>query len=75
VSIVIIVDDDPLVREALGSLFRSVGLETRTFTSASELLEGELPAVASCLVLDVRLPGLSGLDLQAELAKSPFRNS
>jgi FixJ family two-component response regulator len=72
-SVVIIVDDDTSVREALGSLFRSVGLKIMTFASALDLLESELPAVASCLVLDIRLPGLSGLDLQTELAKADIR--
>jgi len=67
--IVFVVDDDESFREALGRLFRSVGLQAEMFASASELLRSSLPEVASCLVLDVRLPGLSGLDFQAELAK------
>jgi len=67
--IVFVVDDDESFREALGRLFRSVGLRAEVFASASELLRSNLPHVASCLVLDVRLPGLSGLDFQAELAK------
>jgi FixJ family two-component response regulator len=67
--IVFVVDDDPGFREALGRLFRSVGLRVEVFGSAAELLQSKLPDVASCLVLDVRLPGLSGLDFQAELAK------
>src|SRR6516164_5311154 len=66
--IVFVVDDDESVREALRSLFRSVSLRVETFGSAAEFLRSELPAVASCLVLDVRLPGVSGLDFQAELA-------
>src|SRR5215468_150511 len=57
------------MREALRSLFRSISLRVETFGSAADLLRSNLPAVASCLVLDVRLPGLSGLDFQAELAK------
>jgi len=69
-SIIFIVDDDESVREALGSLFRSVGYNVEMFGSAADLLRGKLPDVASCLVLDVRLPGLSGLDFQAELAKA-----
>ncbi len=69
-SIIFIVDDDESVREALGSLFRSVGHNVEMFGSAADLLRGKLPDVASCLVLDVRLPGLSGLDFQAELAKA-----
>jgi FixJ family two-component response regulator len=67
--IVFVVDDDSSFREALRRLFRSVGLQVEVFGSASELLQSKLPDVASCLVLDVRLPGLSGLDFQAELAK------
>ena len=58
------------LREALGSLFRSVSLRVETFGSAADLLRSKLPDVASCLVLDVRLPGVSGLDFQAELAKA-----
>jgi FixJ family two-component response regulator len=66
-SVVLIVDDDISVRDALHTLIRSVGLEARTFTSAAEFLNAALPDVPMCLVLDVRLPGLSGLDLQREL--------
>ena len=58
------------MRRALSNLFQSVGLEVALFGSASEMLQSKLPDVASCLVLDVRLPGLSGLDFQAELAKT-----
>lgn len=68
-SIVFIVDDDALVRDALSRLFRSVGLHVELFSSAQDLLQATLPAVPSCVVLDIRLPGLSGLDLQAEMAK------
>ena len=68
--IVLVIDDDPLTRGALSSLFRSVGLSVRTFASATELLEHPPPAVPSCLVLDVRLPRLSGFDLQTELSQS-----
>jgi FixJ family two-component response regulator len=68
--IAFVVDDDESVREALRSLFRSVSLRVETFGSAADFLRSELPDVASCLVLDVRLPGLSGLDFQAELAKA-----
>jgi FixJ family two-component response regulator len=68
--IVFVVDDDESLREALRSLFRSVSLRVETFGSAADLLRSKLPDVASCLVLDVRLPGLSGLDFQAELAKA-----
>ena len=66
---VLVIDDDSLTRGALSSLFRSVGLSVRTFSSATELLEHPLPAVPSCLVLDVRLPRLSGFDLQTELGR------
>jgi FixJ family two-component response regulator len=68
--LIFIVEDDESMRRALSNLFRSVGLEVEVFGSAAEMLQGELPDVASCLVLDVRLPGLSGLDFQAELAKA-----
>ena len=68
--IVFVVDDDESLREALRSLFRSVSLRVETFGSAADLLRSKLPDVASCLVLDVRLPGVSGLDFQAELAKA-----
>jgi FixJ family two-component response regulator len=66
--IVFVVDDDPLVRGSVSSLLRSVGLQTRVFGSASEFLQEKRPALPSCLVLDVRLPGVSGLDFQAELS-------
>jgi FixJ family two-component response regulator len=69
-QIVFIVEDDASMRRALSNLFQSVGLEVEMFGSASEMLQGKLPDVASCLVLDVRLPGLSGLDFQSELAKA-----
>jgi FixJ family two-component response regulator len=71
--IIYVVDDDEALREALRGLFRSIGLKVETFGSAAELLRGKIPDVASCLVLDVRLPGLSGLDFQAELAKAQLR--
>src|SRR5207245_9936627 len=67
--IVLVVDDDSGVREALARLFRSIGLSAEMFGSASEFLGSRLPAVTSCRVFDVRLPGLSGLDFQADLAK------
>ena len=69
-SVVFVIDDDESVRQALGSLFRSVGLKVELIGSASEFLHCKLPDVASCLVLDVRLPGLSGLDFQAEMART-----
>lgn len=68
--IIYVVDDDASVRAALGLLFRSVGLDIRPFISAHELLQSELPAVPSCLVLDVRLPGISGFELHTELVKA-----
>ncbi|MGY4506189.1 FixJ family two-component response regulator [Bradyrhizobium sp. GM24.11] len=66
-AIVIIVDDDAGIRASLDSLFRSVGLETRLFGSPAELLGSALPDGPGCIVLDVRLPGVSGLDLQGQL--------
>ncbi len=67
---VFIIDDDASMRRALSNLFQSVGLQVAAFGSAPELLHSRLPDVPSCLVLDIRLPGLSGLDLQTELAKA-----
>jgi FixJ family two-component response regulator len=69
-SIVFVVDDDSLIREALRRLIRSVGLEVETFSSAQEFLQAKRPDAPSCLVLDVRLPGLSGFDLQREMAEA-----
>jgi FixJ family two-component response regulator len=71
--IVYVVDDDPSMRNALTNLFRSVGLRVEVFGSAAELLQSQRPDVAGCLVLDVRLPGLSGLDFQSDLAKANIR--
>jgi len=71
--IVYVVDDDRLMREMLSSLFRSIGLRVRLFESAQEILQFELEDAPSCLVLDIRMPRLSGFDLQAELAKSNIR--
>src|SRR5258707_5408931 len=68
--VVFVIDDDASMRRALTNLFQSVGLKVEVFASASEMLQGKLPDVASCLVLDIRLPGLSGLDFQTELAKA-----
>ncbi len=68
--IVFVIDDDSALREALSSLFRSVGLQAKAFASTSEFLQMNLPEAPTCLVLDVRLPGLSGLDFQSELAKA-----
>lgn len=71
--VVFVVDDDQSVREALSSLIRSVGLRVETFASAQDFLRYQRPDVTACLVLDVRMPGLSGLDLQRELANSEKR--
>jgi FixJ family two-component response regulator len=68
--VVFVVDDDGSMRTALSSLFRSVGLRVELFGSAPEFLQSKLADVPSCLVLDIRLPGPSGLDFQAELAKA-----
>ncbi|MBL0089866.1 MAG: response regulator transcription factor [Ideonella sp.] len=72
-SMVFVVDDDLSVREALSSLIRSVGLSVETFASAKEFLQFQRPDVPACLVLDVRMPGLSGLELQRELAQAGQR--
>jgi CheY-like chemotaxis protein len=72
-SVVFVVDDDAAMRDSLRFLFQSVGLDTLVFASASDFHQTELPDVPSCLVVDVRLPGLSGLQLQTELAKANSR--
>ena len=64
---VYIIDDDPHIQEALGLLFKSVGLKASTFSSADEFLETDLPDEPSCIILDIRLPRVSGLDLQQRL--------
>ncbi|HAL21577.1 MAG TPA: DNA-binding response regulator [Stenotrophomonas sp.] len=66
--LVVIVDDDPSVRTSLDSLLRSVGLQTRLYAAPGELGAQPLPDVPGCIVLDVRLQGVSGLDVQAQLA-------
>jgi FixJ family two-component response regulator len=71
--IIYIVDDDADVREGLQSLLLSVGLRSETFNSTTSLLKSKLADEASCLILDVRLPGLSGLDFQAEVAKEKIK--
>jgi FixJ family two-component response regulator len=68
--VVFVVDDDASVRDGLKSLLRSVSLQVETFGSTSEFLQNKLPDAPGCLVLDVRLPGLSGLDFQTELARA-----
>src|SRR6185295_6553029 len=65
-----VVDDDAAVRRSLENLIRSVGLRAETFASAQEFLRSKRPDVPGCLVLDVRLPGLSGLDLQKRMAEA-----
>ena len=67
---VLVIDDDPHVREGLGAVFESVNLQSKAFGSAEEFFQSKLPEMVSCLVLDVRLPGLNGLDLQSELTKA-----
>jgi FixJ family two-component response regulator len=71
--VVFIIDDDESLRGGLERLLRSVGLRSETFASTLEFTRSKLPDTASCLLLDVRLPGMSGLDFQAELAKSGIR--
>jgi FixJ family two-component response regulator len=68
-AMVFVVDDDAPMRESLKNLMRSVGLRVEAFASAQEFLRSTRPEVPSCLVLDVRLPGLSGLDLQRQMAE------
>jgi FixJ family two-component response regulator len=72
-GMVFVVDDDPSVREAMQRLFRSVGLRAEVFASAAEFLRIKLADFPCCLVLDVRMPGLGGLDFQAELAKADIQ--
>jgi FixJ family two-component response regulator len=72
-EVVFVIDDDASMRTSLSSLFRSVGLKVEVFDSAADFLKFGRPDVASCLVLDVRLPGVSGLDFQSELAKANIR--
>jgi len=66
-TLVFVVEDDPSMRNALKNLLRSVGLTAQLFESAQEFLNAHKPDVVSCLILDVRLPGISGLDLQRQL--------
>ena len=69
-SMVFVVDDDSLIRDALRRLIKSVGLEVETFSSAQDFLQAKKPDAPSCLVLDVRLPGPSGFDLQHQMAEA-----
>jgi FixJ family two-component response regulator len=73
--IVFVVDDDSSVRDALKNLFRSVGLKVETYATAEEFLSSDTSSTPGCLVLDVRLPGLSGLDVQRKLAEANSRTS
>ena len=68
-EMVFVIDDDESIRESLKSLMRSVGLGVETFASAQEFLQSTRPDVPACLILDVRMPGLSGLDLQRDLVE------
>ena len=67
---VFVVDDDDLVRASIQGMLKSVGLRSETFGTAQEFLRGKRPDGPSCLVLDVRLPGVSGLDFQRELVNA-----
>ena len=69
-SVVFVVDDDESIRVALANLFRSMNLAATVFTSAPEFLQAKLPDIPSCLVLDIRLPRVSGLEFQDDLAKA-----
>lgn len=71
--VIYIVDDDVDVREGLQSLLQSVGLKSEAFSSTTPVLKSKLADEVSCLILDVRLPGLSGLDFQAEVAKEQIK--
>ena len=68
-AVVFVIDDDEDLRDGLSNLMRSVGLQVRAFASAIDFLKSSLPDTPSCLVLDVRLPGVSGLDFQSELIR------
>jgi FixJ family two-component response regulator len=68
-QVVFVIDDNASMREAISRLLNAVGLTVQTFASAREFLNGKLPDVPGCVVLDVRLPGLSGLDLQREMVE------
>ena len=66
-NLVAIIDDDDLMRSALQGMLKSVGLPSQTFASAEEFLQSGLPRQTACLITDIRMPGMSGLDLQAKL--------
>ena len=69
-ALVFVVDDDPSMRRSLDTLLRSIGLDVQLFSSAQEFMPAKRPDLPGCIVLDVRLPGMSGLTFQEELAKS-----
>ena len=69
-STVLVIDDDPDLRASVGRLLRSLGINVQLFASISDFLKSDPPDGPNCLVLDIRLPGQSGLDLQRELARS-----
>ena len=71
--VVLVIDDDPSMRGAIRNLLRSVNIRVEAYGSATEFLESDMPPLAGCLILDVRLPGPSGFDLQAELAREDVR--
>ena len=72
-SIVFVIDDDPSIRLAITSLIRSVGMRVESFPSAQEFMASKRPDAPACLVLDVRMPGVSGLDLQRDLVDADIR--
>jgi FixJ family two-component response regulator len=72
-AVVFIIDDDPSVRDGVGDLLRSVGLDVQAFSSTHEFLQSNRPNAPGCIVLDVRLPGASGLEFQRSLADSSIR--
>jgi FixJ family two-component response regulator len=72
-GVVFVIDDDVSIRHALGRLIRSIGLQVQLFGSAKEFLSGKPPELPSCMTLDIRLPGLSGLDLQRHVAEAGMR--
>jgi FixJ family two-component response regulator len=72
-SVVFVIDDDPSVRLAITSLIRSIGMRVESFPSAQDFMASKRPDAPACLVLDVRMPGVSGLDLQRDLADAGIR--